>query len=91
MKKILMIALIGLIGVAFVGVVFAQAPAGTTEKKVTTTTSAPDKTDVTTTTTAPDKATTSKTKTKKTKTKSNGKKSTTTTKENTVETPAPVK
>jgi microtubule-associated protein 1 len=38
MKKVLMIALTVLISVAFVTVVFAQAPAGTTEKKTTTTT-----------------------------------------------------
>lgn len=51
MKKVLMIALAALISVAFVSVVFAQAPAGTTEKKTTTTTTTPEKKETVTTTT----------------------------------------
>ena len=50
MKKVLMIALTVMISVAFVTVVFAQAPAGTPEKKTTTTTttSTPEKKETTT-------------------------------------------
>ena len=50
MKKVLMIALTVMISVAFVTVVFAQAPAGTPEKKTTatTTTTTPEKKEVTT-------------------------------------------
>ena len=53
MKKVLMMALTVLISVAFVTVVFAQAPAGTPEKKTTTTTTTttPEKKETTTTTT----------------------------------------
>ena len=52
MKKVLMMALTIMISVAFVTVVFAQAPAGTSEQKTTTTTTTatPEK-KVTTTTT----------------------------------------
>ena len=50
MKKVLMIALTVMISVAFVTVVFAQAPAGTPEKKTTTTTTTttPEKKETTT-------------------------------------------
>ena len=52
MKKVLMMALTVLISVAFVTVVFAQAPAaGTPEKKTTTTTTTPEKKETTTKTT----------------------------------------
>ena len=52
MKKVLMMALTVLIGVAFVTVVFAQAPVGTPEKKTTTTTTTtPAKKETTTKTT----------------------------------------
>ena len=91
MKKVLMIALTVLISAAFVTTVFAQAPAGTTEKKVTTTATAPETKETTTTTTVPDKKETTKTKTTKTKTKKDGKKTNTSTTEKTVETPAPAK
>ena len=50
MKKVLMMVLTVLISVAFVTVVFAQAPAGTSEKKTTTTTTTPEKKETTTTT-----------------------------------------
>ena len=53
MKKVLMMVLTVLISVAFVTVVFAQAPAGTSEKKTTTTTTTPETT--TTTTATPEK------------------------------------
>lgn len=46
-----MVALAVLISVAFVTVVFAQAPTGATEKKTTTTTTTPEKKETTTTTT----------------------------------------
>jgi hypothetical protein len=50
MKRALMLALTLLIGVAFVTVVFAQAPAGTPEQKTTTTTTTktPEKKETTT-------------------------------------------
>jgi hypothetical protein len=50
MKKVLMMALTVMISVAFVTVVFAQAPAGTPEKKTTTTTTTttPEKKETTT-------------------------------------------
>ena len=52
MKKVLMMALTVLIGVAFVTVGFAQTPAGTPEKKATTTTTTtPEKKETTTKTT----------------------------------------
>ena len=51
MKKVLMMALTVLISVAFVTTVFAQAPAGTPEKKTTTTTTTPEKKETATTTT----------------------------------------
>ncbi len=52
MKKVLMMALTVVISVAFVTVVFAQAPAGTPEQKTTTTTTTttPEKKETTTTT-----------------------------------------
>jgi len=52
MKKVLMMVLAVLISVAFVTVVFAQAPAGTPEKTTTTTTTTttPEKKETTTTT-----------------------------------------
>ena len=56
MKKVLMIVLSVVISVAFVTVVFAQAPAGTSEQKTTTTT---------TTTTPEKKVTNNYTKTTK--------------------------
>jgi hypothetical protein len=58
MKKVLMMALTVVISVAFVTVVFAQAPAGTPEQKTTTTT---------TTTTPEKKVTTTTTETTKSK------------------------
>ena len=66
MKKVLMMALTVLISVAFVTVVFAQAPAGTPEKKTTTTTTTPEKKETTTTTATPEKKETT-TKTTKSK------------------------
>ena len=59
MKKVLMMALTIMISVAFVTVVFAQAPAGTSEQKTTTTT--------TTTATPEKKVTTTTTETTKSK------------------------
>jgi ribosomal 50S subunit-recycling heat shock protein len=50
MKKVLMMALTVVISLAFVTVVFAQAPAGTPEQKTTTTTTTPEKKETTTTT-----------------------------------------
>jgi hypothetical protein len=53
MKKVLMFVLAVIISVAFVATVFAQEPAGTTEKKTittTTTTTTPEKKETTTTT-----------------------------------------
>ncbi|MCG6536537.1 MAG: hypothetical protein L7F78_17985 [Syntrophales bacterium LBB04] len=58
MKKVLMMALTVLISVAFVTVVSAQAPAGTSEQKTTT---------ITTTTTPEKKVTTTTTETTKSK------------------------
>lgn len=58
MRKVLMMALTVMISVAFVTVVFAQAPAGTPEQKTTTTT---------TTTTPEKKVTTTTTETTKSK------------------------
>ena len=58
MKKVLMMALTVVISVAFVTVVFGQAPAGTSEQKTTTTT---------TTTTPEKKVTTTTTETTKSK------------------------
>ena len=58
MKKVLMMALTMIISVVFVTVVFAQAPAGTSEQKTTTTT---------TTTTPEKKVTTTTTETTKSK------------------------
>ena len=58
MKKVLMMALSIVISIAFVTVVFAQAPAGTSEQKTTTTT---------TTTTPEKKVTTTTTETTKSK------------------------
>ena len=66
MKKVLMMVLTVLISVAFVTVVFAQAPAGTSEKKTTTTTTTHEKT-TTTTTTPEKKETTTTTETTKSK------------------------
>ena len=66
MKKVLMMVLTVLISVAFVTVVFAQAPAGTPEKKTTTTTTTPEKKETTTTTATPEKKETT-TKTTKSK------------------------
>ena len=61
MKKVFMMALSIVISIAFVTVVFAQAPAGTSEQKTTTTTTTttPEK-KVTTTTTETTKTTKSK-------------------------------
>jgi hypothetical protein len=65
MKKVLMMALTVLISVAFVTVVFAQAPAGTPEKTTTTTTTTttPEKKETTTTTATPEKKATTTTTT----------------------------
>ena len=78
MKKVAMFVLAVVISVAFVTTAFAQAPAGTTEKKETTVTTpaTPEKKETTTTTT-----TTPKKKEKKVK-----KTTTTKTKEKTEET-----